>query len=243
MMAATNQPLWCVVAAAGQGARFGGACAKQYQPLDGRTVLACTLDRLAACGAVGGLIVVLRHDDALWPGVEHLHGKPVLRCDGGAERVHSVLAGARVARAQGLEREWLLVHDGARPCVREADIQRLIVQGRAHAVGALLGVPLRDTVKRVGDSGEVQESVARQGLWRVQTPQMFRCAELIAALESAIDAAPDQSSLVTDEASAFERLGRFARVVQGSEDNIKVTEPGDLALAELILARQRANLA
>jgi 2-C-methyl-D-erythritol 4-phosphate cytidylyltransferase len=235
--------LWCVVAAAGQGARFGSANAKQYQALGGGTVLRCTLERLAASPAIGGLIVVLRADDPHWPGIDQLGGKPVLRCAGGAERALSVLAGAKLARAQGVGRDWLLVHDAARPCVRIADIERLVAVGRTHAVGALLGVPLRDTVKRVDETGSVQESVLRQGLWRVQTPQMFRCDELIVALESAAAAMPEGMGQITDEASAFERLGRYARVVPGSEDNIKVTEPGDLALAELILARQRAGVA
>ena len=228
-MAATDA-LWCVVPAAGRGARVGGEIPKQYLPIAGKPMLLHSLERLAAHPRIAGLIVVLEAGDARWPKWLTFGGKPVSTTIGGVERADSVLAGLRALRGTVEESQFVLVHDAARPCVRAADISRLVEQG-IPAGGALLAAPVRDTLKRADAQGRVVATEPREARWRALTPQMFRHGELIAALESARAA----GIAITDEAMAMERAGHNPLLVEGSEDNIKVTTPADFALAEFIL--------
>lgn len=231
--AAQQLPLWCVVPAAGRGARFGGGVPKQYLPLAGKPLLLHTLERLAAHPRIAGLMVALAADDPHWPGVAALHGKPVSTCIGGGERADSVLAGLHALRAETDEDDFVLVHDAARPCVRADDITRLIALGVA-AGGALLAAPLRDTLKRADANGFCIATEPREARWRALTPQLFRHGELLAALESACAG----GIAITDEAMAMERAGHRPLLVEGDESNIKVTTPADMLLAEFLLRRE-----
>jgi len=224
---------WVVVPAAGRGTRVGGETPKQYLNLLGRPLIRHTLDRVAAHPRVSGLMIALASDDTRWPGWRELKGKPVHTCVGGSERADSVLAGLRALPDDVREKDWVLVHDAARPCLRRDDLDRLFDHGGAHAVGAILAAPVRDTLKRADARGEIAGTEPRERLWRALTPQMFRRA----ALERALEAALDAGDAVTDEAMALERLGLKPMLVEGAEDNIKVTTPADLALAEFLLAR------
>ncbi|WP_114238503.1 2-C-methyl-D-erythritol 4-phosphate cytidylyltransferase [Dyella sp. C9] len=227
-------PLWCVVPAAGRGTRVGGDIPKQYLPLAGRPLILHTLERLAAHPQVAGLMVVLGSADDQWPGTTTLSGKPVLTCLGGTERCDSVLAGLRALPPEVTDEAFVLVHDAARPCVRERDIARLIELG-ILAGGGLLGAPLRDTLKRAGGDGRSHETEPRDHRWRAFTPQMFRRGELSAALLAASLA----GVTVSDEAMAMERAGFAPLLVEGAEDNIKVTTATDFALAEFLLPRTK----
>jgi 2-C-methyl-D-erythritol 4-phosphate cytidylyltransferase len=224
--------LWCVVPAAGRGTRVGGDCPKQYLPLAGRPLILHTLERLAAHPRIGGLLVALAADDAHWPDLHALAGKPVLTTVGGGERADSVLAGLRALPAEVAAEEFVLVHDAARPCVRAADIQRL-VERASGADGGLLGAPLRDTLKRADAHGHSRTTEPREQRWRAFTPQMFRRGQLVAALAAATHA----GVVVSDEAMAMERAGFAPLLVEGAEDNIKVTTAADFALAEFLLTR------
>ena len=224
--------LWCVVPAAGRGTRVGTDCPKQYLPLAGRPLIQHTLDRLAAHPRIAGLLVTLGAADEHWPGLTTLNGKPVLTAVGGAERSDSVLAGIEALPQHVAADEFVLVHDAARPCVRQADISKLIELGTA-AAGGLLGAPLRDTLKRAGGDVRSIATEPRESRWRALTPQLFRCGELVAALESAQSA----GAHVTDESMAMELLGHHPLLVEGAESNIKVTTPADFALAEFLIAR------
>jgi 2-C-methyl-D-erythritol 4-phosphate cytidylyltransferase len=230
-MAATDA-LWCVVPAAGRGARVGGEVPKQYLPIAGKPMLMHTLERLAAHPRIAGLMVVLEAGDARWPKWLTFDEKPVATTIGGAERADSVLAGLCALRDKMEESRFVLVHDAARPCVRAADVSRLIEQG-IPAGGALLATPVRDTLKRADAKGRAIATEPREARWRALTPQLFRLGELVQALESARDA----GIAVTDEAMAMERAGHRPLLVEGSEDNIKVTTPADFALAEFLLSR------
>ena len=225
--------VWAVVPAAGSGSRFGGALPKQYLPVFGRPLLRHTLERLAAHPQVAGIVVALAAGDPHWPGWEQLAGKPVQRCTGGSERAASVLAGLHALGPQVRAQDWVLVHDAARPCLRHDDLDRLLAHGCAHEVGALLAAPVRDTLKRADAGGCVAATEPRERLWRALTPQLFRRGLLTRALEGALAA----GASITDEASAVERLGLAPLLVEGAADNIKVTEPADLALAEFVLGR------
>ncbi|MEO7433677.1 MAG: 2-C-methyl-D-erythritol 4-phosphate cytidylyltransferase [Dokdonella sp.] len=225
--------LWCVVPAAGRGARFGAEKPKQYVELAGQPMLLWTLQRLAECPSIAGLMVVLASGDPYWPGFGSFGGKPVLTVVGGAERSSSVLMGLRALPPMIPDDAFVLVHDAARPCVRGADISRLVELGTI-AGGALLASPLRDTLK-LGDADAcVVTTEPREARWRALTPQLFRRGELTVAL---LDASRDGVA-VTDESMAMERLGHRPLLVEGAESNIKVTTTADLALAEFLLLRE-----
>lgn len=224
---------WVVVPAAGRSARFGGEVPKQYLPLAGRPLIEHTLTRLLGHPRVDGVVVALAPADPLWPGWRRLVGKPVLTCIGGAERADSVLAGLRALPISVSDDDFVLVHDAARPCLRHADLDKLLAWGGAHPVGALLGAPLRDTLKRATADDCIVATEARDGLWRAFTPQMFRRGGLTRALAAALDA----GIAITDEAMAMERLGLKPLLVEGSEDNLKVTTSADLMLAQFVLSR------
>jgi 2-C-methyl-D-erythritol 4-phosphate cytidylyltransferase len=224
--------LWCVVPAAGRGTRVGGDCPKQYLPLAGRALIEHTLQRLAAHPRIGGLLVTLAATDAHWPGIDRLNDKPVLTAVGGAERSDSVLAGLDALPASVAADDFVLVHDAARPCVRLADIGRLVELAGAGD-GGLLGAPLRDTLKRANAASCSELTEPRELRWRAFTPQMFRRGQLTAALREAARRGVN----VGDEAMAMEQAGFAPRLVEGAEDNIKVTTAADFALAEFLLGR------
>lgn len=234
MSGGTSDPVWAVVPAAGKGARFGGDTPKQYLPLAGRPVIRHALEAVLAHPRVAGVVVALAADDALWPGWQELAGKPVLRCTGGGERADSVLAGLRAIPGSD-EAGLVLVHDAARPNLAAADLARLLEAADANPDGAILAAPVRDTLKRAGADGAIDATEPRERLWRALTPQAFRRGALLRALEQA----RIEGVQATDEAMAMERSGARPRLVEGREDNLKVTTPADLALAEFLVSRSK----
>lgn len=224
---------WALVPAAGSGRRFGGEVPKQYLQAAGKPLLAHALDALLAHPRIDGAVVALAQDDARWPGWTVLHGKPVVTCSGGGERADSVLAALRALPEGVADDALLLVHDAARPNLHPDDIGKLLDAAAACADGAILAAPVRDTLKRAGDDVRIDATEPRERLWRALTPQAFRRDLLRRALETA----RADGVAVTDEAMAVERLGLRPRLVEGREDNVKVTTPADLALVEFLLAR------
>jgi len=226
--------LWAVVPAAGRGTRMRADIPKQYLPLAGGTVIGHTLTRLGTHPAVQGLIVVLDADDRLWGRQSLSLPVPAHTVIGGAERYASVLNGLRALDGIAAPEDWVMVHDAARPCVRHDDLDRLLDELARHPVGGILALPVADTMKRSDADGNVLETVSRERLWRALTPQMFR----LQALREAIEQAVGQGLPVTDEASAMELCGLRPHLVEGHPDNIKITHPADLELAELFIRRQ-----
>jgi 2-C-methyl-D-erythritol 4-phosphate cytidylyltransferase len=226
---------WAVIPAAGTGVRMGAAAPKQYLPLHGRTVLEHTLTRIIAHPRISATVVAIAAADRQWPHVATGFDQAALvTTQGGAERCHSVLNGLRALSGRAAVEDWVLVHDAARPCLRRVDLDHLIDELRDHPVGGLLGIPVTDTMKRSDEHGNVIETVRREGLWRALTPQMFRYGMLARALNAALD----RDAMVTDEAAAMEMAGHAPRMVEGHADNIKITRPRDLALAEMYLQQQ-----
>ena len=223
---------WAIVPAAGSGRRFGADIPKQYLQAAGTSLIGHSLDALLSHEAIEGAVVALAAVDPHWPGWTTLHGKPVLACIGGAERADSVLAALHALPPGVAADAIVLVHDAARPNLRADDISRLIEAAGTHADGAILAAPVRDTLKRMNDEGAIDRTEPRDGIWRALTPQAFRRDLLMHALE----AARSDGVAITDDAQAVERLGRHPRLVEGREDNLKVTTPADLALAEFLLA-------
>lgn len=231
---------WLVMPAAGAGRRFGGTVPKQYAELCGRFVIEWSLQPYLDDPDCDGVVVAISAEDRWWPLVQRRWPRrrfAALLAPGGAERCDSV-ANALAVLAQATrpaDRDpWVLVHDAARPCVTAAEIDRLRAGGMAaDHQGAVLATPLADTLKRDRDGApRVAETVPRTGLWRAQTPQMFRCR----ALREALRAAADTGRRPTDEAEAIEWIGGEVALVEGETTNIKLTTAADLRLAAAILA-------
>ena len=211
---------------------MGSELPKQYLPLLGMPLIHHTLAVFLAHGGIDRIWVVLGAEDDLWPGITHPK-LGILRC-GGASRAASVLNGLQAIDGQLAAEDWVLVHDAARPCLTAELLDRLLEDLSTDPVGGLLAVPVADTLKRAGASGRVDHTEPREGLWRAQTPQMFRYGLLRQALENMGRDTP------TDEAQAVERIGKHPKLVPGDNHNLKVTYPEDLLMAELILKAGRA---
>ena len=218
-----------VVAAAGSSSRMGGVN-KLLQPLDGVPVLVRTLAALQVAGSVDEVVIAAREEDILE--ISQLcRTYGLTKCAkvirGGESRVHSALLAALEVSP---ETELLAVHDGARPLVTPELIDR-VVSAAARCSAAAPAVPVKDTVKAVREDGGVEETLDRERLRAVQTPQVFEASLLKAALQSALE----QEAPVTDDASAVERLGKTVFLVDGEEENLKITTPLDLILAEAVI--------
>lgn len=225
--------LWLIVPAAGIGSRMQADRPKQYLGIGNRQLLDITLERLLAFPAFERVWLALHPKDRWWPLTESAGRTDVSVYTGGEERVDSVSRGLDAIREQASPEDWVFVHDVARPCVRYEDLERLLAALQNEPVGALLGAPVSDTVKRADEAGRISATVSRSGLWRAFTPQVFRFGLLDRALREALE----KGILVTDEASAVEALGYAPRLVEGHTDNIKVTVPADLAMAAWVLDR------
>ncbi|WGY46030.1 MULTISPECIES: 2-C-methyl-D-erythritol 4-phosphate cytidylyltransferase [unclassified Vibrio] len=224
-----------IVPAAGVGSRMQADRPKQYLTLHGHTVLEHTVEKLLSHPAIGQVVIAVSPGDPYFAELSLAAHPRVVRVDGGSERADSVLSALNYLCQQQLSNQWVMVHDAARPCVQHADISRLIEAAQEHPVGAILAAPVRDTMKRGDGSGNIDHTVERVALWHALTPQMFRIRPLRDALAQALQ----QQIAITDEASAFEWLGDKPGLVASRADNIKITQPEDLALADFYL-RQKA---
>lgn len=226
-----NETAWAIVPAAGHGERFGGEVPKQYLPIAGQPLVAHALDAVLSDRRVAGVVVAIADDDARWPQWTRRQGKPVVACIGGGERADSVLAALEALPEGVADDALLLVHDAARPNLHPGDLSRLIDAALEGPDGALLAAPVRDTLKRDRGDGRSVGTEPRESLWRALTPQAFR-RDL---LREALLRARADGVVATDEAMAVERLGRHPCLVEGRDDNLKVTTPADLALADYLL--------
>lgn len=226
-----------LVPAAGLGTRLGDTLPKQYLDLNGAPMIHHALAALAAVKRIDRIVVVLAESDQHWARFNWtaLNGKVrVVHC-GGPSRAESVLNGLDRLAADGENvigramdnNDWVLVHDAARPCIRTELVNQFLDELENDSVGGLLALPLTDTVKAADEALRVARTVSREGLWRAQTPQMFRFALLREALR--------RSPLATDEAQAVESLGHAPRLVNGDSANLKVTYASDMQLARILL--------
>lgn len=228
--------LYALIPAAGAGTRFQGETPKQYLPLAGRPMLWHAVNSVCAA-PIRDVFVVLAPEDKRFAQFDwSAFGERLepLYC-GGETRRDTVYNGMVAAMAAVDADDWVLVHDAARPCLPVQDLANLIRETGDDEVGGILALPVAETVKRVAkDEAGVQRSAGtedRKQLWLAQTPQMFRCGLLLDALQKA-------KAAVTDEAGAVEQMGLRPRLVTGSRENIKVTFPEDLQIAEAILLRR-----
>jgi 2-C-methyl-D-erythritol 4-phosphate cytidylyltransferase len=222
---------YALIPAAGSGTRIPASGPKQYVRLAGRPMLWHSL-RALCVPRIESVFVILAPGDrtfATHDWSEFADRLQPLYC-GGQTRRDSVYNGLVAAMAVVQADDWILVHDAARPCLPAKDLDKLMREIEGDEVGGILALPVVDTIKKVSES-KIQSTQERSQFWLAQTPQMFRAGLLAQALTSA-------KGSPTDEAAAVEQLGLKPRVVAGSRENLKVTWPDDLALAEAILARR-----
>ena len=231
-----------VVPAAGSGLRMRGKVPKQFLLLDGLPILVHTLRVLDLASEIYEIILVVPEPQVSFCRTEIVAKYRLKKVSkliaGGERRQDSVYEGLRAASADA---DWVMVHDGVRPFVTREMIQSAIETAKEAKDGAIVAIPMRDTPKEVssdlppGQAGTITRTLDRQRLWLAQTPQVFRRELFIKAHE----AARSQGIYGTDDAVLVERLGGSVRVVLGSEENIKVTTPMDLQLAEAIIKVRR----
>lgn len=225
--------LWAIIPAAGSGSRFSKSELKQYQMIGQKTVLEHTVSRLNHL-PLQGYVLAIGSDDDVAQSLPFTNMEKAHFCEGGAERVNSVLNALNYLSTIANADDWVFVHDAARPCVTQDCLWQLVDTAIQFNTGAILAIPVRDTLKRVVSAQNIQETVDRSQLWQAQTPQIAKLGVLKSAIEHALAA----NAVITDEASALEFVGQPVQVVQGRSDNIKITYPDDLELARLILAAQ-----
>ncbi|MEQ1739120.1 MAG: 2-C-methyl-D-erythritol 4-phosphate cytidylyltransferase [Methyloglobulus sp.] len=223
---------WAVVPAAGVGKRMNADRPKQYLELAGKTVIEHTLSRLLQANVFSAVAVAISAEDPYWPELEIAEDNLIITAPGGKERADSVLSGLKAIREKANDNDWVLVHDAARPCLTTGDIHLLIDTLVNDDVGGILALSSHDTLKNV-QGCDILGTMDRRLIWRALTPQMFRYGMLKTALEEA-----EGNPAVTDEASALELKGLRPKIVEGRPDNIKITRPEDLALAQFYMEQQ-----
>ncbi len=228
---------FALIPAAGSGSRIGSELPKQYLELAGIPMLQHAVRAVYDHPQIEQVFVVLAADDAHFARYDWTPFDAKLRrlyCGGGT-RAASVLNGLRAMAPVLQAKDWVLVHDAARPCLAQAHLNALIAELVEDEVGGLLAVPVADTLKRADHASRVIATEPRENLWQAQTPQMFRHGLLLRALEALCTDTP------TDEARAIEHLGLKPKLVACDVTNLKVTFPGDLKLAEVILKNLRSE--
>lgn len=223
---------WGVVPAAGVGRRMQANCPKQYLRIQGKTILEHTLSRLLACSVFETVVVAISEGDPYWPELLVARESRIITAPGGEQRADSVLSALCLLEGRAAAEDWVLVHDAARPCITPQDIEALVAGLREEPVGGILAVPVHDTLKRVNGQ-RINETIDRSQIWRAMTPQMFRYGVLKQALQDG----EQRGATITDEASAVELQGHQPIIIEGRPDNIKITRPEDLQLAEFYLER------
>lgn len=219
-----------IVPAAGIGSRMRAECPKQYLTIADKTIVEHSIDALLAHPAVSRVIVALSPQDVHFRQLAVAANARVMTVVGGERRADSVLAGLCAAK----EAEWVLVHDAARPCLHLSDLTRLLALTATSEVGGILAAPVRDTMKRAAAGrSDIDHTVEREALWHALTPQLFPQALLRDCLLRALN----EGATITDEASALEYCGYHPELVSGRSDNLKVTRPEDLALAQFYLTQ------
>jgi 2-C-methyl-D-erythritol 4-phosphate cytidylyltransferase len=243
MVEHSRSVIWAVVPAAGIGARMSSPVPKQYLQLQGKPVLAATLQRLLELPFIKKIVVAVSAEelgalDSHWQRLEFHSNPRIQACMGADTRYGSVFNALAALADQADENDWIMVHDAVRPCVRTRDISSLVSALQHHPVGGLLSAPIRDTLKLADSEGNcVHRTLDRRHVWSAFTPQMFRYGLLRKALQHAVSSGGE----ITDEAAAVEALGCSPLLIAGNPDNIKITHPEDLLLASAILTAQKSE--
>lgn len=224
-----------IIPAAGQGVRLGGKVPKQFLVLNGKPILAHTLEVFEKSGLVDSIILVVPAKDIDRTRSQWLNKPPIVKkvVEGGEKRQDSVFNGFM---ALAPDTEIVLVHDGVRPFLTATMIRETIAAAIEHGA-AITAIPVNDTIKQADDSGFVERTLEREKLWRVQTPQAFRYK----LIKEAFEKANANSFYGTDEGSLIEYIQRPVKIISGSELNIKITRQEDLVLGEQVAAHRQSG--
>lgn len=215
-----------VIPASGVGSRMQAGLPKQYLKLQNKTILEHTLEIFLAHPDIEKIVVAVAETDPFYPQIALLNSPKIQIVFGGETRAHSVFNALQVIE----DDSWVLVHDAARPCLKRSDLDKLLQSDAKH--GAILATPAIDTMKRA-DGDKIMHTEDRSTLWHALTPQFFPTHLLKQALISSFE----KNLTITDEASAMEFSGYQPRLIAGRSDNLKITRPEDLALAEFYLTQ------
>ncbi|MFM2480214.1 2-C-methyl-D-erythritol 4-phosphate cytidylyltransferase [Celerinatantimonas sp. YJH-8] len=221
-----------VIPAAGIGQRMAADCPKQYLKILGQPMLSYSVKPFLSLDCIHQIVIALSADDHWFKTLELANHPKVKTVIGGADRVHSVMAALETIAPD----DWVLVHDAARPCLSQRELVA-IIEAAERDQGAILACPVRDTMKRSNAQRVIETTINRDYLWHAQTPQSFACQILLNNIRGALKAGVN----MTDEASAMEWAGYPVELIPGSHDNIKVTHPEDLSLAEFLISRQQRS--
>ena len=227
-----------IIPAAGAGIRMGGDRPKQFLELEGRPILQVTLERFQQSPDVDGIIVVVPSAE-----VGYCRREIVERHD--LEKVKRVIAGGERRQdsvrlgieASGGEYEFVLIHDGVRPLIQPDLISRIVLSAREDGA-VIAALPAKETVKEVDENGLVTKTHDRRKVWLIQTPQAFRYQDILMAHRRAVEEGWEG---VTDDSLLLEKMGIPVKVIEGSEENIKITTPHDLELARRIMQIRGAS--
>lgn len=236
-------PVWVVIPAAGLGQRMGSEYPKQYIKIHNKTLIEHTIDCFKDIEQIAGIVVILNSEDRYWNTINvSLSSTPIHTVYGGAERSDSVLKGLKYLSEEIKieDKQWVMIHDAARPCLSKTDINALLAIQEKDCDGGILASPVRDTMKRTFTNKDhqmperISHTEPRENLWHALTPQMFRLGEIIEAIQFC----QENNESITDECSAMERRNVKPVIVEGSHNNIKVTYPSDIELVSVLLSNK-----
>lgn len=227
----TQRKIIAIIPASGIGSRMGATLPKQYLTIQQRTILEHSLTPFLTHPAIEKIIVAVAENDTSYRKLALLSHTKISIVFGGETRAHSVLNGLNALPAD--ENCWVLVHDAARPCLKRSDLDKLLQIEDDN--GAILAVPAIDTIKRTFDGNFIAHTEDRSTLWHALTPQFFPAQTLKQAIQTSLA----QGLPITDEASAMELSGFHPRLIIGRSDNLKITRPEDLALAEFYFTKYK----
>lgn len=230
-MADQGDQFWAVIPATGIGHRMQADRPKQYLQLGSQTILEHTLDNLLSHSKIAGAVLVLNQNDSYWKTLNYQHEKSVHICVGGEQRHNSVYNGLIYLKEKFKSDIHVLIHDAVRPFVSHDDLDCLIEAVVLADDGAILATPVSDTLKYASNEQLILNTHPRDHLWRALTPQAFRLEVILKVLKLVID----KNQLITDDASAMELAGFKPRLISADNRNIKITQPQDLQLAQLLL--------
>jgi 2-C-methyl-D-erythritol 4-phosphate cytidylyltransferase len=225
-----------IIPAAGTGMRMKNDRPKQFLDLEGRPLLAVTLEKFQVCSSIDSIILVAPQNEVKYCRSEIVERHHLTKVEnvvaGGERRQDSVRLGIE---ASGGDYGLVLIHDGVRPLITHDLIERVVKAAQEHRA-VITGLPAKETVKEIDENAQVMKTCDRQKVWLVQTPQAFRYEDILMAHRQAVEEGWDE---VTDDAFLVEKAGIPVRVVEGLEENIKVTTPQDLELVKFLLKKQK----